>query len=425
MKLIIGDDYLSIMKKSNLILLKWNIKFILLFLLLISVALISIYTNFLPPNDQQITILGESFLQGRLDLIRLDPKWGSLDLVEYNGKYFWALGLLPSLIITPFIFLVELFKIGPFPQGLLNIGLLMGNFYLGYNFANRKFNYSRLDSLLLATILCFTSSLFSISMISNSWYITQSLAFFLLFLSLYEYYGKRRYWIIGIMFGLISLTRLFTLVGMIFFIVMILVNKTNLTRNLMHFVIPFAFVSLFLLPYNYARFGDAFETGYYKQSMGEIFINLRERHGIFKVENIPSNAYYYFINTPEIVTEDGSTFLTDLESNFHGMSIFLIAPIFLLIFFSDKSRSVLKKEKGVLVLNLGIIVILLLSFYAPGAPTIGPRYLTEILPFAFLLLLDAFGKGEIRLKYYILTLISISINLFLLRDYLFFFHYTI
>ena len=61
-----------------------------------------------------------------------------------------------------------------------------------------------------------------VAMISWSWYYAQVVTVFLLFLALLEYFHKKRYWLISIIFGLIALTRITAGIGIIFFILEII-----------------------------------------------------------------------------------------------------------------------------------------------------------------------------------------------------------
>jgi hypothetical protein len=174
------------------------------------------------------------------------------------------------------------------------------------------------------------------------------------------------------------------------------------------------------------RFGDAFENGYrlignfagvdFQRGQREL---LRE-FGLFRLRNIPTNLYYYFVKGPDPVIQElsgtlGNKFPYILKPPYikvanPGVSFFVVAPIFLYVF-----RSRLRQRMAAhALLAVLCVLIFLLSYYWNGWFQVGPRYMLDVLPFAYLLLLFSFPDFKLSGFAQLLIVASAFFNLYLL-----------
>lgn len=370
-------------------------------------------------TEQQYTYLAQSFLQGKLHF--LDTMEVMEDTVYYKKQFYWHQGPFPAILLMPFVYVTSFFKIF-FNQGYLQFFLTIGIFYLAFKIA-RLYKYTYKDALLLSFAFCFASVYQLIAFMPWVWYFVQAVTVFFLFLALYEFLTKKRYWLIGLYISFIFSSRFTAGLGVIFFILAIITNNKVWkikTIQLTQLMLPVIISGGLLLLYNYLRFNNPWENGFLLSN--NVLMNNAQRYellnyGLFKLSNIPTNIYYYFIKSLDPVLVNltslwGNTYVLKfpyITVNYPGTSFFIVSPIFLYLF-----KSSLKEKRAKLAL-VAIITILipLLCYYWPGWRQVGPRYLLDLLPFAYLLLMYVFPKRKLPSTAKILIIFSAFFNIYL------------
>ena len=395
--------------------------------------LITFVSNFLPSEParehQQFSHLARSFLSGKLyfldDFVN-GPEKNFIDTAKIGDKFYWHLGPFPALLLVPFVELAKLIGFF-FYQGYLQFLITMLIFFLCFKLA-RKFSYSTNHALYLAFAFCFASVYQFTALVTWSWYFAQTVTAALIFLSLFEYLTKRRFWLIGILFGLVLMTRISAAPGILFFVVAALVGKDSALkekiRSLTQLLAPILVALIILFGYNFLRFGNVLETGY--QLSNNYYLTDQQKfeqlnYGLFDLRNIPTNLYYYFIKTPDPIlleqeSSQGNTYLLKppyLKVNYPGVSFFVVAPIFLYVFRAKKTELV-----KLALIPIGVILLILLAYYWPGWVQVGPRYLLDLLPFAFLILLQSFPNSKLSTGAKALIILSSIFNLYLFASLL-------
>lgn len=312
-------------------------------------------------------------------------------------------------------------------MGYLQILLTGGSFFLCYRLAKR-YKFSHTDSLFLALAFCFGSVYVTVAFIPWSWYFAQAIVTFCLLLSLYEWHGRKRYILIGLLFALIVATRATAAPGLLFFVGdLFWKNKESLKTKLKHLrllLLPVILAAALVMSYNYARFGNVLESGYQMaDNKRSSDINRYEltHYGLFQFRNIPTNIYYYFIKTVDPVRVEhygdfGQTYLLKppyVRVENPGAGFFIISPVFLYLFALIKRKHIPR----VVFLSLPpvtIITIILMTFFWPGWAQLGPRYMLDALPFMYLMLLCAFEKSKVTLFAKLVIVVSVIFNFYLL-----------
>lgn len=357
---------------------------------------------------QHFSDQAQSFLQGRLDV---DPNpYDKHDYVILNGKYFWPQSPFPSVILAPFQIIF-----GPeFKQGIMQLILIIILTFSIFKLAQlKKFNFK--SCIYLTSIFLMGTPLAGLIVDPKSWFFAQVVATTLLTLLIAELETKKRLLLMGVLGAAILATR--PTAALIIFALLFFIYKERITNqkklfNFLSLLLP-SFVSIFILMwFNYARFGNPLNNGYLNNDVGGFIEPLRNL-GLFSLQHIPTNFYYYFLASLDPVFSNISIHLKFpfVKYNVWGLSLFLVAPFFLYSLKSLKKASVYLKSLWIVV---GATLLLHLSYYAPGWYQFGPRYTADFMPIIFLLTLNALNPPALTKNQRILILISTLFNIYLL-----------
>lgn len=374
----------------------------------ISIVAISFYINNINTPWQHFSDQANSFWQGKLD-VSPNP-FDKHDYVILANKYYWPQGPFPSVLLMPF---QKIFGVR-FHQGimqLLLIGLLV---ILAYKLCRVR-GFDRFNCFYLVAVFLIGSPIAGLLVDPKSWFFAQIVAVTFLSGLLLELETKRRWLIIGLLNAALIATR--PTAGIIFFalIIIIFVHKQVAWKKLINLILLFVpvFFSLsFLMWFNFQRFGNPLDNGYLTNDVGG-FIEPMRRIGLFNLQHIPTNIYYYFIASVEPVTNGKQSVhlaFPFIKYNDWGTSLFLVAPFFIYSLKSFKGDSKYTKLLWGMVL---ITLFLHLTYYTPGWSQFGPRYTADFFPILFLLTLYGLDSKLSKIKKTIIIL-SCSLNLYLL-----------
>lgn len=365
----------------------------------------------LPYGEQHFSYLAKSFLAGGMD-INSNPE-GFDDAALYNGNYYWPLGPFPAILILPLVYIAGVFQTLFFHR-YIHWLLVTAVFYLIYKLA-RKFKFNDSDSLILAFAFGLGSVFVGVSLIPWSWYYSQVICTLLIFLSFYEFFTKKRYFVLGIIFSCILLTRMTAFLGVVFILLDILGLKENVRtkfRKMLILSIPITVSLLLLLSYNYFRFGNLFEQGYRYQIISGGTLKARD-YGLISLRHIPGNLYYFLIAPPVQVLKDGQSkvlMFPFITYSGWGMGIIFTSVYMLkLLFMNYKDRI----TKYLLITSLEISIPIFM-YYGIGFRQYGYRYSLDFFPYLFLILMLNYQKQGLTRKFRIAAVISIIFNILLL-----------
>lgn len=385
--------------------------------------LLAIDTFLMGFKDQHFIFLSRAFLHGKYYFLDNPFIWNQTDsdIVFFDNHYFWPLGPLPALLISPFVFLADLFHIS-IVQGYFSFFIAVAVFFFCRKLA-KHFDYNGDDANWWAASFCAGSVFMSIALISTSWYFSQEITVLLLLMLLAESLMKKRILILGLITGAIMLTRASAGIGALFYILLMIIyyeigNLKNKTFKVGYFMVPIIGSCILLLAYNYLRFNNLLEFGYkYQIQYSPDLINAREK-GLFSIAHIPGNLYYLLLAGPLPVIRDGISQVLKfpyIKNNPWGMSIFLTSPYLIYLFFIDKRDKLIT-----ILLSASAITLLLVSlYYGIGYEQFGFRYSLDFFPYLFLILLMGYKKNHlvlsIRMKIVISSAITFNMYLLLTR----------
>lgn len=374
---------------------------------------VTLVFNFLVRQEQQFSYLAKSFLQGKTYFLEKPGTW--IDTAPFENRYYWPLGPLPAVVLMPFVFLFSLFG-NFFYQGYLQPSLALGVFYLCYKIA-KHYKYSHQDSLLLAFGFMFSSVFLNVVIWPWSWWFAQVITVFLIFLSIYIYLKKRNYIILGLISGLLFLTRLPASLIIAFFVfdILFLSKQSSLKKikALASLLTPFFVCIILMLIYNFVRFGNVLEQGYQHQIVGTDSLAKAREYGVLSIKHLPGNLYYFLLSTPLPVFKDNVSHVLEfpfIKATPWGMSIFVTSPYLFYLFFLNYKD----KFSKIILLTVFIIALPIFLYYGIGFAQYGYRYSLDFLPLLYLLLIRNYIKKYrfLTTKFKILIIISAIANLF-------------
>ncbi len=357
-------------------------------------------------------MLAESFWEGKTYFVNLPKRLD--DTISWRGKYYWPLGPGPAVWLMPWVAGEK--AIGwKVHRGYLNLATGLVALGVGWWIARRA-GYGISDAGYLAAALVFGSVFLESGFGPLSWRFSHVLTVLFSILALAEYMSHRRYWVIGILMSVVLATRMTAGLGVVFFGLMVWWDRSlglgQKLGKLVQFGLPTLLTVVILGGYNYARFGSFVDMGYMRANT--LYKWEKENYGLFKLRNIPTNFYFYFLKTVDPVLEkaDTSYYLKwpYVKAGYPGVGFWVVAPVFLYIFRADVKRLEVKAA----AVTAGLIILVLLTYYWVGWDQVGPRYMNDALPWLYVLLVYAFAKRKLTGPARMVILASSYFNLWLL-----------
>ena len=380
---------------------------LILILTVLIICAVSIFLLDFNNPWQHFSNQAQSFIEGRLDLEPLDPD--KMDYVFVNGKYYWPLGLFPSVLLTPFQFLFG----SVFHQGSLQLILIILLSLILFRLARiRKFN--TLSCFYLTAAFLLGSPVLGLILEPKSSFFAQVVAVTLLSALLLEWETLKRWWFMGILEGALIATR--STSGFIIFALLFLLFKDKTASdkkvvNLLNLLTPVFLSVIAIVWFNFARFGTLLDNGYFIANIVTLLRPLRDI-GFFSIQHIPTNFYYYFLASFEAVSENFAPIkFPFIKYSPWGLSFFLVAPFFLYSLKSLRINSLyIKSLWFVVILTLAV----LLSYYAPGWVQFGPRYSADFMPVLYLLTLYGLTPPKLKTYQKVIIILSSLLNIYLI-----------
>jgi len=369
---------------------KYTYALIVLFGLLLVAVMLSEY------RFQHFSRLAESFLSGHLYFLEVPGGIG--DTVRFNGHLYWPLGPFPAVLLMPLAWVASTLGLVLYqglPQALLTVGI-----FLLVRQAARRLGYTGYEALVWAFAFVFATMFLGVGLLSKSWYFAQVVATFLLWWTLSEHLGKRRYRLMGVLVGCLLATRMTAALIAVFFLLdLFLIGDLSRRQkwvSALQLLAPCLVAVVLVGLYNHARFGSPTETGYAIQVTGDFLLASRA-YGVFSLAHIPGNLYFSLLSGPQpSFVGDTSQVLRFpfIEGNPYGMSIFVTSPYMLLLFLlSYRDRF---SRFG--LLTVVVIAIPIICYYGVGFSQLGYRYALDFWPLLFLLFMRGYHQRRERLS---------------------------
>lgn len=378
-------------------------------LLVVGLFMVIVYNFAFMSPYTHIAWLAEAFVDGRLDIPReYVANSAYIDISVFEGKYYWQLGVTPALLLIPIVLVLG----ADVSQAVLQVVLVFAALFFAYRLGIRKRLAVR-TAQWLAVGFVFASVISGTALVNSPWHVANMTTMVFLLFALHEHSGKDRPYLTGVFVALAMLARVTAGFGSLFFAVVEMSGDRPIKERLKRIVsfgIPMVLALVVLGGYNAARFGNPLETGhtYHYLGPGEIHDSFAD-HSMFNVRNISRNFTYYFMKLPEL--QNGVPIADP-----YGMSAILLSPIFLWLVFARKRT---KEFIGAAVVTSALAPVFL-TYFTTGFWQFGPRYLLDVLPFWFLILIAVFSERAFRRMHKTIIVGSAFLNLAL---YVMFFFY--
>lgn len=369
---------------------KSQLSLYLLFVSLLAGFICIFVFNFSLWGEDQFIYLAKSFLEGKLYFTTSAGKIN--DTSFYHGHYFWPQGPFPAVLLLPFVAVLGL----SMHQGYLQFFLTLFNFFLLYKISFR-ITGNVATALWISFGFIFGSVYFAVALIPWSSYFAHIITTALLFSSLLEFLGRRRWLLIGVLLGLSAATRISTLFSISFFMLSVITGRTALPvkiRQLTLLLIPVVLSLVFLSSYNFFRFGNPFEFGYrYHNPAAVITRASLHTFGVWNIIYYPANLYYLFLKSPDPVFLNNSRVLIPpfIKPDIWGMSILLTSPWLLILIKAPWKKRVVRYA----FISSLLTLLFILGYFGGGGRQYGYRYALDFYPFLCLIAAYAF-QDKIR-----------------------------
>ncbi len=318
-----------------------------------------------------------AFLQGRIDL---GVDW-THDLIPFEGKEYLGLAPLNGFLMVPFVFLFkEKFTETLFANVLYTV-LIIVQFIFVEKFSAHRNIWQR---SLLFIFLALGTMILPCAVISTSWFnaVLSSCVFHSLAWLILCYAKNLRQDVMGITFLTIAATGRYHLA----IIFPIFIAKAWLSRYrgnfkaLIALCIPVLIYIIFVLWWNWVRFGYPFSVGYDHITGAAFFAANIEKYGMHNLVYVLPNIYHGIIGFPKLIPQFPFFQIDDL-----GNGTLAVSPLFIYIFSNKNPRSPLQNLAW---LCMAIIAIPVFSYVSTGWRQFGYRYFLDYLPYASFLLLN-------------------------------------
>jgi hypothetical protein len=331
--------------------------------------------------DQYVR-LADAMIHGRLDIA--PAPW--LESVVFEGRTYSHQGVLPGIMLIPFVLLFgEGFNLRHF-AALLGGGVSMAVWSLA-----TRLGLDGLRRILGWAFPVIGTTIWFEAKTGGTWAVAALASVLFLFLSLNEYFGKRRLWLIGLFVGLAGLSRppaYFALAGYAALFV-------RQPRKLMNLAIGAAGPVLVMFAYNFARFGTIAEKAQEIHYANDSYRHQRPP-GMISIRHVPFNLYSWFFLGPQFQEQFPYLKLTIL-----GTALPLTSPAFVTAFGA-------RRERWMWLCALFVVTPAAI-WYANGFAQFGMRYLLDAIPFISALVFIAL-KDDRAPGYWVLLAFSIAMN---------------
>lgn len=360
---------------------EWVVYFFCFFLLHVP----ALYNYYQQDYDNAYLLFAESLSKGMLDMPKMDY-YGDMSL--FNGRYYLPHPPLPAFLLLPFVLIF-----GAANTNVVLVAFLISflNLRLVYNiFTKLNVNGSQLSWCICAFF--FASPYWYAFFVTHSLYAyahITSLMFLLLFIN--EYFGKRRWWLIGFFIGCSMLCRQFTLFAIVVPLITIICDrKEYFFKHLFALLVPFGFMACLYLLFNYLRFNDPLDTGYgYILYQGEMKDRV-DAHGVFSYKYFLFNLYSYFLKGFNIVLTGKDTLeLVDMDR--WGTSLLSASPF---VVYSLR-RGLDRKTYWSFALAVLIILFGILFYHNNGFVQVNTmRFSLDFFPMLMVLVVTGVQKND-------------------------------
>jgi hypothetical protein len=279
----------------------------------------------------------DAFLHGKLAVGDAD-ELGCYELSLFEGKKYVCLPPFPAVLLMPFV------AIWGVKTHVTVIGLflaLFSAFILKKILEQLQIEKEKIPWLLCAFILG-TAYWWCVHRSGAPWLTAQVIAIACILLAIHEALGKGRGFLTGTFLGMAMLSRQLSVYSAIFLCCALwnggangrITSNRKRAWNIGFFFLGAGIWILTYLAFNWARFGNPFDTGYAYIQFDGFLKERTDQHGLFSLAYVPFNFTYMFLQGFHVVF-GGEDMLTIKRLDVMGTAITFASPF---IFYAFRAR---------------------------------------------------------------------------------------
>lgn len=334
-----------------------------------------------PQHYNQYVRLADALIHGRLDV---EPApW--LELVTFEGRAYSHQGVLPAILLVPFVILFGSDFNARHFAALLGGGISVAVWSLATRIGLR--GWRRLGGWafpVLGTTIWFEAKA------GSTWGIAALASVLFLFLALNEFFGRRRLVLVGLLVGLAGLARPPAFLALGAFAIAV-----RSPRAMVRLALGVLSPVLVMLAYNVGRFGSLLDKSQELHYLADDY-RLQRPPGQFSIAHLPNNLHSWFFLGPAF------------QPNFPYLKLTIMGTALPLTSPAIVSALGAKRERW-LWIGAALVVVPAGLHYANGFAQFGMRYLLDAVPFLSALVFLAI-RDERAPGYGALLAASIAIN---------------
>lgn len=331
----------------------------------------------------------QAFLQGRFDLSRHYH-----DTAVFEGRYYVPFPPAPAILMLPFVALLGVHATNTV---VWSLAVTFLSAWLMWRILRRLGVDRRARPWLLTAFFLGTVYWSCMTMSGGVWFTAHIASVVAFLLAVDEALGKKRGLLVGLYLGIAFLSRQLTLALAPFLLALLLWEGEPVAVHLrwqrtLGLAASCAACGVLYLAFNWARFGDPFDTGYrYLQLNGFLLARFLD-HGLFSARYVLFNALYLFVQGFHINFGGNRSLLVQGMDGF-GTSLLAASP-FLLTALAARWRKPLLWAAWV---SVALCLVPQLFYYNNGWWQInGQRFAMDFLP--LLMILAGLGVKQVQDK---------------------------
>lgn len=338
----------------------------------------------------QFDELAQAFLQGHLNI---ENPSTTHDLTGSGGKWYVPFPPLPALMLLPAVALlgVEHTYTTAFECAIGGANVALA--YLIVRALSRRglSQATQLHAVLLALMVGFGTVHWYMSIQGSVWFLGQVCALMFAFLAVWLAVEFRATTWAGVALAIAMLGRP-TMVLMAPLLIALCViasrgsgttDRSAALRRVAAALAPAAVSVGLLAAYNYARFGDPTDFGYFDQNVDFVLRTVLDKYGQFDLHYVPHNLWSMFLAGPVWEPATGT-----MHPHVDGMSILLTTPALIFLVFTFRKSTL---NVGAWI-SVALLMVPLLLYYNTGWVQFGYRFMLDAMPCLLVLLATYVNK---------------------------------
>jgi len=338
---------------------------------------------FHPTLIDNYVVLADAWLHGHIWVAHSELP--AVDGVMYGGNYYVIEGPMPAVLMLP---LVAMFGLSA-NQSLVcvlaaSVGVAACDLVLG------RMNLEPKLRVWLVVFLGFGTVLWWCTLNPAVWMCAHVVCVMFLTLTLAEWYGRRRYWLVGFLFACAALTRFPTILAVLPFLYWTWADAEDRAASVRSFLVGLAPLLVLQVLYDLARWHTPLDIGYtlfyHKDPAGS------PTGYPFSLGHLPFNLYSMFFLAPAYINS-----FPWLKPTYQGVALTFTSPALVLALCAGKS-----KESTLLWLSVVLVALPDLLYYVNGFSQFGMRHSLDFTPFLLCLAARGFSRRPDPLGFWLI-----------------------